>query len=120
MIPQFTKEDKKIVTDFISEFNKIFSVKKPESRYKVSDSSNYHYSEVYVWNKFTIQVRAIGDYSLTGFSVEIYFDSEMLDHKNKVQCFNKYESYDALQFAKKIYKQNTDNLLVCALSSSDC
>ena len=120
MIPQFTKEDKKIVTDFISEFNKMFSVKKPESRYKVSDSSNYHYSEVYVWNKFTIAVRAIGDYSLTGFSVEIYFDNEYFDYKYKVQCFNKYESYDALQFARKLYKQNTDDLLVCALSSSDC
>ena len=114
MIPQFTKEDKKIVTDFISEFNKMFSVN------KVSDSSNYHWSELYIWNKFTIQVRAIGDYSLTGFSVEIYFDSECLDYKNKVQCFNKHEAHDALQFARKLYKQNTDDLLVCALSSSDC
>ena len=114
MIPQFTKEDKKIVTDFISEFNKMFSVN------KVSDSSNYHHSEVYIWNKFTIQVRAIGDYSLTGFSVEIYFDSEMLDYKNKVQSFNKYEAYDALEFARKLYKQNTDSLIVSTLSFSDC
>ena len=110
----FSKEDKKIVTDFISEFNKMFSVN------KISDSSNYHHSEVYIWNKFTIQVRAIGDYSLTGFSVEIYFDSEMLDYKYKVQCFNKYEAYDALEFARKLYKQNTDSLIVSTLSFSDC
>ena len=110
----FSNEDKKIVTDFISEFNKMFSVN------KISDSSNYHHSEVYIGNKFTIQVRAIGDYSLTGFSVEIYVDSEMLDYKYKVQCFNKYEAYDALEFARKLYKQNTDSLIVSTLSFSDC
>ena len=113
MTPQFSKEDKKIVTDFIAKFNKIFSVNKNV------DSSNYHWSEKYVWNKFTIQVRALGDYKLECVTVEIYFDSERLDYKNKMVKFKKGEEDLALEFAKKIYRENTDDLLIDAVSCAD-
>ena len=113
----FSKDERKIVCDFIAEFNKIFG---NEETYKNNPFKKYYLSEVYVWNKFTIQVSSIGVEILKGFSVEIYFDSEMLDYKNKVQSFNKYEAYDALEFARKLYKQNTDSLMVSTLSFSDC
>jgi hypothetical protein len=116
MTPQFSKEDRKIVTDFIARFNKIFSVN------KVSDAHNYHHSEIYVWNKFTINVCSIDKFStLAGFTVEIYFDSERLDYKNKTVKFGKDEESmnAALALCKQLYKENSGDLLVDALSDSD-
>jgi len=79
----------------------------------------YGYAEVYVWNKFTIQFNSTGREYFEGVSVEIYFDSERLDHHNKIKCFSKNQIGEAITYARKLVKIHTGDLLTDVLSESD-
>ncbi len=100
----------------LANFKKKFSMAKIENK---SGPAYRQYAEIYVYNKFTIQFRSMGENSFDGIIVEVYFDSELLDYKNKTLKFKYEELSLAIDAAKNIYQENTNCVVVDALSDSD-